>query len=49
MLRTALGPVISGWLDEPNVVDVLLNPDGSLWVERLGAAAPADRGNAVAG
>lgn len=36
MLRTALGPVISGWLDEPDVVDVLLNPDGSLWVERLG-------------
>jgi type IV secretion system protein VirB11 len=36
MLRTALGPVISGWLDEPKVVDVLLNPDGSLWVERLG-------------
>lgn len=36
MLRTALGPVIAGWLDEPNVVDVLLNPDGSLWVERLG-------------
>jgi len=36
MLRTALGPVISGWLDEPRVVDVLLNPDGSLWVERLG-------------
>lgn len=21
MLRTALGPVISGWLDEPKVVD----------------------------
>ena len=36
MLRTALGPVISAWLDEPRVVDVLLNPDGSLWVERLG-------------
>ena len=36
MLRTALGPVISGWLDEPSVIDVLLNPDGSLWVERLG-------------
>src|SRR5271157_3394949 len=36
MLRTALGPVISGWLDEPRVVDVLLNPDGTLWVERLG-------------
>ncbi|MEA2755813.1 MAG: type secretion system protein TrbB [Aliidongia sp.] len=36
MLRTALGPIIAGWLDEPRVVDVLLNPDGSLWVERLG-------------
>ena len=36
MLRTALGPVVSAWLDEPHVVDVLLNPDGSLWVERLG-------------
>jgi P-type conjugative transfer ATPase TrbB len=36
MLRTALGPVISSLLDEPHVVDVLLNPDGSLWVERLG-------------
>jgi type IV secretion system protein VirB11 len=36
MLRSALGPVISGWLDEPLVIDVLLNPDGSLWVERLG-------------
>jgi type IV secretion system protein VirB11 len=36
MLRTALGPVISAWLDQPRVVDVLLNPDGSLWVERLG-------------
>jgi type IV secretion system protein TrbB len=53
MLRTALGPVISAWLDEPRVVDVLLNPDGSLWVERLGeprmatgdrlAAADAER------
>lgn len=36
MLRSALGPVVSAWLDEPRVVDVLLNPDGSLWVERLG-------------
>ena len=38
MLRSALGPMISAWLDEPRVVDVLLNPDGSLWVERLGEA-----------
>jgi type IV secretion system protein VirB11 len=37
MLRTALGPIVSAWLEEPQVVDVLLNPDGSLWVERLGS------------
>jgi type IV secretion system protein TrbB len=36
MLRTALGPVIAAWRDEPRVIDALLNPDGSLWVERLG-------------
>lgn len=50
MLRTALGPIVSAWLEEPQVVDVLLNPDGSLWVERLGTGriatgdriAPAD-------
>lgn len=35
MLRTALGPVISGYLEEPNVVEVMLNPDGRLWVDRL--------------
>ena len=45
MLRTALGPIVSGWLDEADVVDVLLNPDGSLWVERLagGRVATGDR------
>ncbi|ABS65851.1 P-type conjugative transfer ATPase TrbB [Xanthobacter versatilis] len=35
MLRTALGPVISRLLDEPAVVEVMLNPDGRLWVDRL--------------
>ncbi|MGR7997927.1 P-type conjugative transfer ATPase TrbB [Xanthobacter sp. ZOL 2024] len=35
MLRTALGPVISGLLDDPAVVEVMLNPDGRLWVDRL--------------
>ena len=37
MLRTAMGPEIAAALDDPEVVEVLLNPDGSLWVDRLGA------------
>ena len=35
MLRTALGSDIAGWLEDPAVVEVLLNPDGRLWVDRL--------------
>jgi type IV secretion system protein VirB11 len=41
MLRTALGPDIAGALDDPEVVEVLLNPDGSLWVDRLGSGRSA--------
>jgi len=37
MLRTAMGPVIGAALDDPEVVEVLLNPDGALWVDRLGS------------
>ena len=36
MLRTALGPWIAGWLDDPAVIEVMLNPDGRLWLDRLG-------------
>jgi type IV secretion system protein VirB11 len=36
-LRRALGAQILGFLDDPKVVEVMLNPDGSLWVDRLGA------------
>jgi len=36
MLRTALGPAIAAWLEDPAVVEVMLNPDGRLWVDRLG-------------
>jgi len=36
MLRTALGPSIASWLDDPAIVEVMLNPDGRLWVDRLG-------------
>jgi type IV secretion system protein TrbB len=35
MLRTALGPAIAMWLEDPGVVEVMLNPDGRLWVDRL--------------
>ncbi|WP_211576737.1 P-type conjugative transfer ATPase TrbB [Methylophaga nitratireducenticrescens] len=35
MLHTAMGPLIAGALADPDVVEVMLNPDGSLWVDRL--------------
>ncbi|MBC3941122.1 P-type conjugative transfer ATPase TrbB [Sphingomonas sp. DOAB1063] len=43
MLRTALGPAIAGWLEDPAIVEVMLNPDGRLWVDRLGSGL-ADTG-----
>ena len=36
MLRTALGPAIAAWLDDAAVIEVMLNPDGRLWIDRLG-------------
>ena len=41
MLRTALGADIARWLDEPDVIEVMLNPDGRLWVDRLGEGLAA--------
>ncbi|TDU00890.1 type IV secretion system protein VirB11 [Azorhizobium sp. AG788] len=35
MLRTALGPAIARHLEDPSVVEVMLNPDGRLWIDRL--------------
>ena len=35
MLRTALGPAIASFLQDPAIVEVMLNPDGRLWVDRL--------------
>ncbi|WP_189341918.1 P-type conjugative transfer ATPase TrbB [Mesorhizobium sp. M2A.F.Ca.ET.067.02.1.1] len=35
MLRTALGSAIAGFLEDPTIVEVMLNPDGRLWVDRL--------------
>ena len=46
MLRTALGTSIAAWLDDPEIVEVMLNPDGRLWVDRLGAGL-ADTGMTV--
>jgi type IV secretion system protein TrbB len=47
MLRTALGASIVTWLDDPEIVEVMLNPDGRLWVDRLGSGL-ADTGETVA-
>jgi P-type conjugative transfer ATPase TrbB len=35
MLRTALGPAIAAFLEDATVVEVMLNPDGRLWIDRL--------------
>ena len=51
MLRTAFGPSIAAALADPTVVEVMVNPDGRLWIdraivgrldsgERIGAALP---------
>jgi len=37
MLRSAMGPAIIAALDDPDIVEVMLNPDGRLWVDRLGS------------
>jgi type IV secretion system protein TrbB len=34
MLRTAMGAITS-WLDDPAIVEVMLNPGGPLWIDRL--------------
>lgn len=36
MLRTALGLAIGGALADPEVVEIMVNPDGRLWLDRLG-------------
>ena len=35
MLHTAMGPAITGWLEDPAIVEIMLNPDGRLWIDRL--------------
>src|SRR3982074_3343531 len=43
MRRTALGPAIAIWLEDSAVVELMLNPDGRLWIDRL-AGGLADTG-----
>ncbi|HET6608922.1 MAG TPA: P-type conjugative transfer ATPase TrbB [Rhodopila sp.] len=35
MLRTALGPAIAAFLADASIVEVMLNPDGRIWIDRL--------------
>lgn len=46
MLRTAMGPAIAGHLADPAVVEVMLNPDGRLWIDRLSEGL-SDTGDAI--
>lgn len=36
MLRTAMGPAIATALTDPAVIEVMVNPDGRLWIDRHG-------------
>ena len=35
-LTRELGPVVGMLLEDPSVIEIMLNPNGELWVERLG-------------
>jgi len=35
MLRTAMGPLIASALQDPDVIEIMLNPDRTLWLDRL--------------
>ena len=37
-LRRALGPQILGYLEDPTVIEIMLNPNGSLWIDVLGGS-----------
>jgi type IV secretion system protein VirB11 len=43
MLRTAFGPTIAAALADPTVLEVMVNPDGRLWIDRA-AAGRTDSG-----
>ena len=37
MLRSALGPLLLARLDDPGVAELMVNPDGRVWVDRFDA------------
>ena len=45
MLRTAFGPAIAAALADPTVLEVMVNPDGRLWIDRatVGRADTGER------
>jgi type IV secretion system protein VirB11 len=47
MLRTCARTIDCGWLEDPIIVEVMLNPDGRLWVDRLSGGL-ADTGERLA-
>ena len=46
MLRTAFGPTIATALTDPTVIEVMVNPDGRLWIERA-AIGRVDSGERI--
>lgn len=38
-LHTAMGPLIAAALEDPDVVEIMLNPDRTLWVDRLSSGS----------
>ncbi|WP_172265691.1 P-type conjugative transfer ATPase TrbB [Caulobacter sp. RHG1] len=46
MLRTALGPLLLARLEDPGVAEVMLNPDGRVWIDRFDTGL-ADAGLSV--
>ena len=47
MLRTALGPMIAAHLEDPGIIEIMLNPDGRLWIDRLSGGIE-DTGSRIA-
>jgi Flp pilus assembly CpaF family ATPase len=51
MLRTAFGPAITRFLEDAVVIEVMLNPEGRLWIDQLpgGLAETGERLSAFDG
>ncbi len=36
MIESAMGPVIKTFMDDETVIEIMVNPDGKVWIDRLG-------------